>query len=73
MAFVPQTVCGGGPLVGVGLAAAENIIGGFRLLHIGAVGAAALDHFAQKFGVFQHRAGAQVVAVEGLTLVVFLE
>ena len=69
----PDAVSGRGPLVSIGLAAAENIARGFGLLHIGAVGTAALDHLAQQFGVFQHRAGTQMVVVEGLALVIFLE
>ena len=69
----PDAVSRGSPLVGIGAAAAEHIIRRFRLLHIGAVGTAALDHLTQQLGVFKHRAGAQVVVVEGLALVVFLE
>ena len=73
MLLCPDTLGRGRPLVSVGAAAAEYIIGGFRLLHIGAVRTAALDHLTQQLRVFKHRAGAQVVVVEGLALVVFLE
>ena len=73
MLLGPDAVSGRSPLVSVGAAAAENIVRRFRLLHIGAVGAAALDHLAQQLGVLEHRAGAQVVVVEGLALVVLLE
>ena len=71
--FGPQAVSGGHPAGCVGTAAAENILRGFRLLHIGAVGTAAANHIAQNLGVLQHRAGTQMVAVEGLALVIFLE
>ena len=73
MFLSPDAVSRRGPLVGVGLAEAEDIAGGFRLLHIGAMGAAAFDHLAQQLGVFQHRAGTQMVVVERLALVIFLE
>ena len=71
--FGPQAVSGGHPAGCVGTAAAENILRRFRLLHIGAVGAGTLDHLTQQLGVLEHRAGAQVVVVEGLALVVLLE
>ena len=73
MLLGPDAVSGRSPLVGVGAAAAENIVRRFRLLHIGAVGAGTLDHLTQQLGVLEHRAGAQVVVVEGLALVVLLE
>ena len=73
MLLGPDAVSGRSPLVSVGAAAAENIVRRFRLLHIGAVGAGTLDHLTQQLGVFEHRAGAQVVVVEGLALVVLLE
>ena len=47
------------------------MLGAFGGFEIGGMGAAALDHFGQKLGVFQHGAGPQVVAVKGLTLAVF--
>ena len=37
------------------------------------MGTAAANHIAQNLGVLQHRAGTQMVAVEGLALVIFLE
>ena len=73
MLLGPDAVSGRSPLVSVGAAAAENIVRRFRLLHIGAVGAGTLDHLTQQLGVLEHRAGAQVVVVEGLALVVLLE
>ena len=73
MLLDPDAVSGRSPLVSVGAAAAENIVRRFRLLHIGAVGAGTPDHLTQQLGVLEHRAGAQVVVVEGLALVVLLE
>ena len=43
MLLCPDTLGRGRPLVSVGAAAAEYIIGGFRLLHIGAVRTAARE------------------------------
>ena len=39
-------------------------------LQVGAVSTGVMHHLAQKLGVFQHRAGTQMVLVEGLTVVV---
>ena len=73
MLLRPETVCRRRPLIRIRFAAAENIIGGFRTLQIGAVGTAALYHLTQQLRIFQHRTGAQVILVEGLALVIFPE
>ena len=46
------------------------MIDAFRGLQVGAVSTGLVHHFFQQLGVFQHRAGAQMVLVEGLTVVV---
>ena len=49
------------------------MLGAFRSFEVGGVRAALGHHLRQQLGIFQHRAGAQMVAVEGLTLAVELE
>ena len=39
-------------------------------LQVGAVSTGVMHHLAQKLGVFQHRAGTQMVFIEGLAVVV---
>ena len=58
MLFCPDSLCGRRPLLCIGSAAIEDVLGGFRLLHIGAMSAAAFYHFSQKLRIFQHRTGS---------------
>ena len=58
MLFCPDSLCGRRPLLCIGSAAIEYVLCGFRLLHIGAMSAAAFYHFSQKLRIFQHRTGS---------------
>ena len=53
-----------------GLTLVAQMIDAFRALEVGAVGTGLVNHLAQQLGVFQHGAGAQMVLVEGLAVVV---
>lgn len=66
----PHFVCGGLPVGGVALALLAQVLDAFRGLQVGAVGTGLVHHLLQQFGVFQHRAGTQMVLVEGLAVVV---
>lgn len=69
-ALRPQAVGGHRPLGGALHAAVAEIphaVGGF---HLGAVRAGGLHHRRQAAGIVQHRAGAQMVLVPGLVVVV---
>ena len=66
----PDLVGGRLPIGCVALALVAQMIDAFRALEVGAVGAGLVDHLAQQLGVFQHGAGAQMVLVEGLAVVV---
>ena len=54
------------PCGGVIVALGAQMIHAFGGLHVGGVGAAFFHHFAQHLRIFQHGAGAQMVAVKGL-------
>ena len=71
--FRPQLVRFGLPAIGVSLALFAQMLGAFRCLQIGGVGAALRHQFRQDLRILQHGAGPQVVAVEGLSLAVELE
>ena len=66
----PDLVGGGLPVGGIGLALVAQMIDAFRALEVGAVSTGLVDHLAQQLGVFQHRAGTQMVLVERLAVVV---
>lgn len=66
----PDLIGGGLPVGGVSLAFLAQVLDTFRGLQVGAVGTGLVHHLFQQLGVFQHRAGTQMVLVEGLTVVV---
>ena len=66
----PDLISGGLPVGGVSLAFLAQVLDTFRGLQVGAVGTGLVHHLFQQLGVFQHRAGTQMVLVEGLTVVV---
>ena len=70
MGLLPQLVRLGLPAGGVLLALVAEVIHRLRGLQVRGVRAGLLDHLAQKVGILQHGAGAQVVVVEGLAVVV---
>ena len=66
----PDLISGGLPVGSVSLALLAQVLDTFRGLQIGAVGTGLVHHLFQQLGVFQHRAGTQMVLVEGLAVVV---
>ena len=66
----PHFVCGWLPVGSVALALFSQVLDAFRGLQVGAVGTGLVHHLFQQLGVFQHRAGTQMVLVKGLTVVV---
>ena len=68
--MLPQPVGGGLPAGGVGIALGAQVLGALRGLWVGGMGASTHHHLPQLFRVFQHRAGAQHVVVEGLSVVI---
>ena len=68
--LVPELFGLGAPAGGVGLALVAQVLHALGRFQVGRMRAAARDHLWQIFGVFQHRAGAQVVVVERLALAV---
>ena len=67
MLLRPKPLCLRFPCLGVGSALFAEMLRALRHFQIGRVRAALGDHFRQKLRVFRHRAGAKMVAVEGLT------
>ena len=61
------------PARGVGMALIAQVLGALGRFEVGGMCAGALDHLGQALGVFQHRAGAQQVIVEGLAPAVLQE
>ena len=72
MAAGPEALSRRLPVLGVFVALGAQVIGGLRGLRIGGMGAGLLDDFAQYLRVLQHRAGAQMVVVERLAVVIGL-
>lgn len=66
----PHFVSGGLPVGGVALALLTQVLDAFRGLQVGVVGTGLVHHLFQQLRVFQHRAGTQMVLVEGLAVVV---
>ena len=73
MLLVPELFGLGAPAGGVGLALVAQVLHALGRFQVGRMRAAARDHLGQIFGIFQHRAGAQVVVVERLALAVLLK
>ena len=71
--LVPELFGLGTPAGGVGLAFAAQVLHALGRFEVGRVRAGARDHLGKQLRVFEHRAGTQVVTVEGLTLAVFEE
>lgn len=60
-------------MFGIGLTFGAEMFYRFRGLHVCRFGACPFDHIDEGLGIFQHRAGAEVIMVEGLSFGIFLE
>ena len=73
MRFLPERIGYRFPLLGIGNRLFAQMLRALRTLIIGVDGSGFSHHFGQEFRVFQHRAGAKMVAVERLSLSVGFE
>lgn len=71
--FVPELVGLRLPGFGVGLAFRAEVHGGLRRLEVCGFRAALFDHGGEELRVLEHRARAQMVRVERLLVLIFLE
>ena len=60
-------------MFGIGLTFGAEMFYRFRGLHVCRFGACPFDHIDEGLWIFQHRAGAEVIMVEGLSFGIFLE
>ena len=70
MAACPKPVGSFLPALGVWQGLGAKMLNAFRALIIRVHGSGGFNHFAQTLRIFQHRAGAEHIAVEGLIVMV---
>ena len=70
MVAAPQLFSGGLPVLCIGVALRAEVFDRFPAFKIGRMCAGLFDHLAQHLRVLEHRAGAEMVLVERLTVMV---
>ena len=73
MTFSPQFICRRFPVFCVRPASVAQIVYAFRILIVCVYSSGIFDQLSQAFRILQHGAGAQMVIVKGLIVVVCLE